>query len=202
MKIGNKIYIIILGKQIKINQNALIRWYFENTNYSQRLNWLILNKSKHFLVSHHWHYSRNGINVPNVSGGTLKHMGIIYVWFVGQFFFQLRNVALYKDLSTSWITHSKSRVKWTPFDKYYLSTFDTHRILLLMNVFSVNGIILTSDGLITARFKAKSMIHWCIIENPSKQHHILWMYGLIECTVHRLIKWVSPRRVMLSGGIR
>ena len=119
----------------------------------------------------------------------------------GSFFFQLRNVTLYKDLSTSWITHSKSRVKWTPFDKYYLSTFDTHRILLLMNVFSVNGIILTSDGLITARFKAKSMIHWYIIENPSKQHHILWMYGLIECAVHRLIKWESPRRVMLSGGI-
>ena len=38
-----KISIIILGRQIKINQNALIRWYFENTNYLQWLNCLILN---------------------------------------------------------------------------------------------------------------------------------------------------------------
>ena len=42
--------IIILGKQIKINQNVLIRWYFENTNCLQWLNCLILNTPVLYLI--------------------------------------------------------------------------------------------------------------------------------------------------------
>ena len=49
-EIGNKIAIIILGKQIKINQNVLIRWYFENTNDLQRINCLILNTPVFYLI--------------------------------------------------------------------------------------------------------------------------------------------------------
>ena len=41
---------IILGKQIKINQNVLIRWYFENTNDLQWINCLMLNTSVFYLI--------------------------------------------------------------------------------------------------------------------------------------------------------
>ena len=50
IKIGNKIAIIILGKQIKSNQNVLIRWYFENTNDLQWMNCLILNTPVLYLI--------------------------------------------------------------------------------------------------------------------------------------------------------
>ena len=40
----------ILGKQIKINPNVLIRYYFENTNYLQGLNSLILNTPVFILM--------------------------------------------------------------------------------------------------------------------------------------------------------
>ena len=44
-----QIAIIILGKQIKINQNVLTRWYFENTNDLQWINCLILNTPVFYL---------------------------------------------------------------------------------------------------------------------------------------------------------
>ena len=50
IKIGNKIAIIVLVKQIKINQNVLIRWYFENTNDLQWINSLILNTPVFYLI--------------------------------------------------------------------------------------------------------------------------------------------------------
>ena len=42
--------IIIHGKHININQKVLIRWYFENTNYLQWLNCLILNTPVFYLI--------------------------------------------------------------------------------------------------------------------------------------------------------
>ena len=50
IKIANKISIIILGKQIKIYQNVLIRWYLQNTNCLQWLNCLILNTPVFYLI--------------------------------------------------------------------------------------------------------------------------------------------------------
>ena len=54
-----KMSIIILGKQIKINQNVVIKWYFENTNYLQGLNCLPINAPvflldicRHYIESH------------------------------------------------------------------------------------------------------------------------------------------------------